>query len=805
MTWREQPRKLKLYVVLFNIVACPILVSAIWDVARGQYDSGWIILTILAVLTIPFYLFLPSVNTVSLIGDAYMVSISMLYGSSPCVLATFCHSLTASLLAPKPPNQPKRYAYRMIFNLAGTVCCAWAYSHVYHLLNPSYSKNPSDIALPLLMATVTFFILNSISTAAAICLSSGQNLIDLWVQHYSWLGFEFAISSLFAAFIVVLYRFGRWVPFAAAPLVAVLWYLNSMNKAKAMEAERHLKEQQELHLRTVESLALAVDGKDQTTYGHIRRVRVYATKLAKLCGIKDPKELMAIETGSLLHDIGKLAIDDYLLNKPGKLSKQEFEKVKVHAAAGDEILQQIRFPFPVALYVRSHHERWDGLGYPDGLKGEEIPLGSRILAIADAFDAIRFSRPYKLSMAMDETIELMKSQSGIVYDPELLKLFLEHIHELDSAAQRESQNVPKLSFQRYFEKIDRDIPAAPSSISSVISRDAPVELIQLAEFCDMMYGHLALREILPLVAGRLQRLVPFTTCVFYLDTGTDFVEAAHASGKNSELIQEHIMGMGKGISGWVAAYKRPMMNSGAALDFQGILGDFGALTDSLVVPIVFEDQSLGTISLYAENPISYTNHELELLQTVASFVAPLISEAKKPCSQIPENCIDPVTQLHRVSYLSIVGPQLIAMAAQNRTPISLIYIELRNLYQITRVYGENIGKSILRRVSECIKPELRETDILVCYGYQGFVALLPGVRMDQAVRCVQRLKQQVRNEGMNANGQTFPIDYRAAASCYPVDGKTIFALIQSAQDNIRDTPSETTFPDSKVVDFFPRA
>src|SRR5437773_10993027 len=130
---------------------------------------------------------------------------------------------------------------------------------------------------------------------------------------------------------------------------------------------------------------MAVDAKDHTTYGHIRRVRAYAMVLAKLRGITDAAELMAIETGSLLHDIGKEASDDYILNKPGRLSKQEFEKMKTHAPVGHEILQQIKFAFPVAEYVRYHHARWDGTGYPDGLKGEAIPLGARIISISDAF------------------------------------------------------------------------------------------------------------------------------------------------------------------------------------------------------------------------------------------------------------------------------------------------------------------------------------------------------------------------------------------------------------------------------------
>src|SRR5262249_54007586 len=133
-------------------------------------------------------------------------------------------------------------------------------------------------------------------------------------------------------------------------------------------------------------------------------------------------------------------------------TKQEFEKMKLHASAGDEILQQIQFPFPVAKYVRYHHEKWDGTGYPDGLKGEAIPLGARILSIADAFDAIRSSRPYKLSFGIQDSIELLRAQSGTMYDPTLLELFVAHIDDLERAAAEAAKNIPELSFRRYSEK-----------------------------------------------------------------------------------------------------------------------------------------------------------------------------------------------------------------------------------------------------------------------------------------------------------------------------------------------------------------
>ena len=408
-------------------------------------------------------------------------------------------------------SRPKIHIYRVVFNTASTTCCAFLYSSIYQLMNRG-SKDLQDILLPAVAVVVTYFLSNSLLTSIAIAWSSGESILKFWVKSCLPLVNDYSISAVSAIIIVALNSLSSlivgfvllrctYAP-SCAPLIGLAWGWNQVNKTRVMEAEKHLKEQEQLYLRTVESLALAVDAKDQTTYGHIRRVRVYATQLAKLCGIKDPNELKAIETGSLLHDIGKLAIDDYILNKPGRLSKEEFEKIKVHAAAGDEILQHVHFPFPAAKYVRHHHERWDGNGYPDGLKGEEIPLGSRILAVADAFDAIRFSRPYKLAIPIEEARELLLAQSGIIYDPEVIKLFVDHIEELEQAAIKEAENSPEPSFRKYFETVNRALSAADVSASVPSNAlDVPAELILLSEFCSTIAGHLDLKDLLPIFAS----------------------------------------------------------------------------------------------------------------------------------------------------------------------------------------------------------------------------------------------------------------------------------------------------------------
>ncbi len=802
MTWSELPVKLKVYISALTSIAVPVTIWAVWAVLFGSYQPYWIILAGLTLATVPFLLFLPSANAIIGIGDAYIMAIAMMYGVAPCIVATFGHTLTISILARRRPRVP---FYRIAFNTSSMVVGAWLYSSIYSAMNRG-SHQIADVILPAAALVTSYFLVNSILTSVAISWADGESTVKFWARTCMPLAIDFSVSAVAATSIVALYSLSEYAPLAAAPLIGIIWGWNKVNKSRVMEAERHLKEQEQLYLRTVESLALAVDAKDQTTYGHIRRVRVYAMGLARLIGIKDPNELMAIETGALLHDIGKLAIDDYILNKPGRLSKQEFEKIKMHATAGDEILQQIRFPFPVAKYVRYHHERWDGQGYPDGLKGEEIPLGARILSVADAFDAIRFSRPYKLSIVQDEAVEILRSQSGTVYDPKLVQLFVEHIVELEESAAKESESVPELSFRKYFEKVDQAISAADASVSGLsVPQDIPAELVQIAEFCSTMTGHLDLGDLFPIVARRLEKLIPYSTCAFYVDDGEDHVHAMCVIGKYSELIQGHKMSMGKGISGWVAAYRRPMINTGSALDFQGINGDFTSFKDALVVPIVHEDESLGTISLYAQEPISYSQNDLSVLRTLASFLAPLISDAKRHEAVSSEHFIDPTAHIHRVSYLTAIGPQLISYAEKNRTPISLIYLTIKNLLQITRVYGESVANSIIKRVAESIKPELRETDVLVRYGHQAFVAFLPGVRGDQANHCVARLLHQIRNQGFALSGQNVLIDCKAGISAFPKDGATIFALIQSAQDSIVDTGPGASVADTNVVDFLPRA
>ena len=666
------------------------------------------------------------------------------------------------------------------------------------------------MVLPAAVLTITFFLYNSLITSTVIAWTTGDGILRFWSKNYLPLYIDFSVSAVSAAIIVALKSANDYVPFAAAPLVGVVWGWNKINQAKAMEAEKHLNEQEGLYLRTVETLALAVDAKDQTTYGHIRRVRAYALGLAKLSHITDANELKAIETGSLLHDIGKLAIEDYILNKPGRLSKQEFEKMKLHATAGDEILQQVQFPFPVARFVRCHHERWDGSGYPDGLRGEEIPIGARILSIADAFDAIRSTRPYKSAFGIDDSVELLRAQAGSSYDPRLVELFISHINELEASADEATRNLSELSFRKYFENVDSAIAQAealPADQSPPTT--ASEELVRVFEFCGGMGRSLGLADALPILARRLERIVPYHTCAFYLNQDDGSLKAAYACGDLAESLQGLSIGLGKGISGWVAAYKRPMLNTGAALEFQGFAGDFTALKDALAVPLVQDGECLGTISLYAREHTFYSPTHLSLLQTVAEQVAPLVREAGAIGKSGDEGLLDPVTGTYRVAYLSVAGAQMLAHAAKTETPLSLVTLEIKNFAHSVALYGAGTGDLILRKVADVLRSELRQTDILVRFGHDGFVALLPGVGSPQALRYVHRLQQLIKSTPVNlAPGNTWFVACQTGVASYPNDGPTLLVLLQAAQKALTEHAKlanpQASGSEGNVLEFPPR-
>src|SRR5262250_399297 len=280
-----------------------------------------------------------------------------------------------------------------------------------------------------------------------------------------------------------------------------------------------------LHMRTIEALALAIEAKDHTTHDHLQRVRVYAIEVAKDLQVA-PGEMEALHAAALLHDIGKLAVPEHIISKPGRLTPEEFEKMKIHPVVGAEILERVRFPYPVVPIVRAHHEKYDGTGYPYGLKGDDIPIGARILSAVDFLDALASDRQYRRAMPLEDVMKRLEGQAGKSFDPKVVDILQRRYQDLEKLVAKKSQSVQwsKLSTDV---KVERgEAPAAGFVATGSKSTQEATFLASIAaarqeaqtlfELSQDLGASLSLDETLSVFSVKVKRLVPYDSIAIYI-------------------------------------------------------------------------------------------------------------------------------------------------------------------------------------------------------------------------------------------------------------------------------------------------
>ncbi len=316
-------------------------------------------------------------------------------------------------------SKERNAAYRTLFSMASLIVTVQGAGLAFTLLGGRVGARwtPPQLARPLVGAATAYFVLNTGFVATAIALSSRDRILAVWQANFLWSAPSYFVGAGAAALAVaVIEHTGYWLaPLTFAPLY-LTYRTYKVYLGRIEDEQRHVEQTSELHLATIEALARAIDAKDQTAHMHIRRVQLYATALARSVDLGEA-EIQGIKTAALLHDIGKLAVPEHILSKPGPLTQEEFQKIRIHPQVGAEIIAAVPFPYPVAPLILSHHERWDGKGYPQGLKGEDIPLGARILTIVDYFDAVTTERPYHKALTHEGAMGLLKHESGRALDP----------------------------------------------------------------------------------------------------------------------------------------------------------------------------------------------------------------------------------------------------------------------------------------------------------------------------------------------------------------------------------------------------
>jgi diguanylate cyclase (GGDEF)-like protein len=473
-----------------------------------------------------------------------------------------------------------------------------------------------------------------------------------------------------------------------------------------------------------------------------------------------------VKTAALLHDIGKLAVPEHILSKPGPLTQEEFQKIRIHPQVGAEIISGVPFPYPVAPLILSHHERWDGKGYPAGLKGDEIPLGARILAVVDYFDALMSERPYHKAMSFDAAIGLLRQESGKALDPKVVDTFVDMYPALVSEADASQEPARKLT---------RVAPHAPTLQPAVgLVNESPArtsvfedialahrEIYALYEIAQAMGSSLGVADTMALISSKLSNIVPFSCCALYLySEESESLHCRFATGVESDIVQQLTIRNGHGLTGWVARNRRPLVNARPSADFEaaGMMTQT-TLLSALVCPLVFNERFIGTIAVYHTSNSVYTDDHRRLLDRISEQAAAVIYNSMVFEQTQEDSLTDPLTALPNTRFMFMHLTRELARANRLKTEVSLLVMDLDNFKEINDTYGHHIGDRALREIAAVLRTGIRPYDICIRYAGDEFIVVLSGCGGEEAERKrleLQRAVDELRFEPRPASSCRSP-------------------------------------------------
>ncbi len=716
-------------------------------------------------------------GTLSLNFLFILVGISQMSPSETMAIACL-GTLVQCLWKPKkPPN-----AVRTLFSVA-TYAIAVTASYAFCSLLPVRNA-PTQ----LLAATVIFFFTNTAPIAGVIALTEAKPLVETWRNCYFW-AFPFYVVGASVAWVLGLVsRNFHWT--GSLLLLPILFFVQrfySLYLARLEGEKRHAEEVASLHLRTIEALALAIEAKDQATHEHLRRVRTYVEEIGKDLHLPEI-ELDALRAAALLHDIGKLAVPEHIISKPGKMTAEEFEKMKIHPIVGAEILECVGFPCPVAPIVRAHHEKWDGSGYPYGLKGEEIPLGARILTAVDALDALASDRQYRRAMPLDHAMAHIESRAGIDFDPRVVEVLKRRYRELERKAQAQPLGKPRLSKDV---KIGRGLaPAAGLEVShadqshprhfldSIAAARQEVRL--LFELTRELGTSLSLEDTLSVVAVRLKRLIPYDAIAVYIVQ--DGVLLPHyVNGEDFRLFSSLRIPVGQGLSGWVAEERKSILNGNPSVEC-GYLNDptkFSTMRSALAVPLEGLNSALGVLTLYRAGKDAFSRDNLRILLAISSKISLSVENALRFRQAEDSATTDYLTSLPnaRALFLRLEGE--LARSRRENGTLTVLVCDLNGFKQINDRFGHLEGNRVLRDVADALRENCREYDYVARMGGDEFVLLLLGHDQTAVEQRIEQLKRVVWHAG-SSDEMRGRVSLSIGAASYPMDGADADALLAEA-------------------------
>ncbi len=774
-------------IYLWSVIAAGFSVLGVS--IRGLYVEPigyqWFILVALTLISGSATVTLPSSYASVSSSETFVFTAVLLYGPAAGTIIVALDALVISFRISKRRNEP----HRALFNMSAPAVSVWCAAHLFFYIariapltkepSPAYAILPS-----LIVFALAYFSLNSWLITFIIALERRLNPIKVWTSSFLWMSLNyFAGASIAFLFVGYNRRIDIGYIGVIIPLLLILYFTFKTTISRVEDANRHVEQLNRLYLSTIETLAMAIDAKDQVTHGHIRRVQAQATSLAKEIGVRDENLLKAIEAAALLHDMGKLAVPEYILNKPGKLTDTEFEKMKLHASVGADILSAIEFPYPVVPIVRHHHENWDGNGYPAGIKGTAIPIGARILAVVDCFDALTSDRPYRPKLSDEEALAILRERRGTMYDPLIVDTFF----EVHSATPTETpRQEPPSDVLNTIARARRPTPSAQTSATPSEITAGADEVLAVYELAKALAGQVGLGDAGDVIAKHLQRLIPASLCVFYVyDQSSDELDARHVVGAGDSLVRGLRIALGQRLSGWVAANRQTILNSDATLDLGEAAKSLSPrLRSCLSTSLLFDNELIGVLSLYSVEPKGFNDDHKRVIEVVARPIAHFFKKATEfdgPSRR------DKLTGLPNLKQLEQFFDETGVKGLALKSTFALLFIDVVDLKQINTVHGRAVGDDTLLHVVRHATAGLRLADMLFRYGSDEFVALLNDTNSESARLVGGRIREGIRTNPLKVGGQSIQIDVSVTAASSPTDGETLPSLVKTARSRTNDS------------------
>lgn len=620
-------RAAQAYLKVVPTVGGCILVWAILDLVLHPPSPAWLALATLTVLTGSFTVKVPGMVARISVSEPFLFAAILWFGPSVGAVTASLDALVMSLwLLPS-----LKTVHRVAFNVSVVVISIWISAHGFFSIAGIDPRAPvynslAEFIIPLYVLSGGSFFINSGLIAIAIAFERQQSAIRIWREQFLWLSLNYFGGASVAAILVVYAKEIDWaVVGIIVPLLIISYLTFRTTLGRLDDANEHLVQVNKMYLSTIETLAMAIDAKDQITHGHIRRVQRLAIGLARFMGVNDELQIRAIEAAALLHDMGKLAIPEFILNKPGKLTSNEFEVMKQHANIGADILSSIQFPYPVVPIVRHHHEFWDGNGYPDKLKGVAIPLGARILSVVDCFDALTSDRPYRPRLSAEAAIAILVQRRGTMYDPLIVDRFIEaqeQLSEIAATSESETEALETIATKLRV-SAEPDVNPIPA-----IDGRLPLKALSLLRSIKPSPPGTALEDAGLVISTRLAKLANFSAIALYsLVEDQHSIKCCYADGALAALVDSPEIPLGEKLSGWVAAHRTPIWNSDATLDLPIAVARRAGVSLGSSVPLIENEELVGTLTLYAPSGSEIAVEQRVLIQAIAPLFANVLSSA----------------------------------------------------------------------------------------------------------------------------------------------------------------------------------